>query len=352
MFISDSIHTSAAVAFSISVFCQLINHLSVLLDRFAKVKPIEEPVPIQESPHPSQSDLDRASDIASSKNEKNEDDMKESSENEITEQNGFIVPKRRRRVRRSQKDSDSESDMSDYDGSEDEELDNSAESEENWSEDEDEMGFGESGVDDDKASHRDGSEYSFQLDSGNKAFDSSSSNGNSEKSGRRSGLGADDDKANRTTQPPGLVDVAKEKYLIEIADLLSIRDKIETTLVALSPFLRWIQTSSVIKDALAANAEKTFLEKFCSILNLLLSQNWSATLEGGNSEGIQADWDVLCKGHMTEKDVMKWEMEEDRSMLGIPQLYDFVKDLQLGSVSPDEAVSEYDTYRMITIDLI
>ncbi len=352
----DSIHTSAAVAFSISVFCQLINHLSAILEQYARVQPTNTTlvVPVPPSPPlPSDGDQDHVShvsDVPSSRNEKNDDEEKESSDNDITDQNGFIVPKRRRRVRRAREDSNSESEMSDYETpefrcSDEEELEVSGESDENWSDEEIEYEESVADEETDDVSHQGESEYNFKLETGNKAFDSSSSNGHSETSGcegrrGRKGLTNGGGKSMADCGPSALLanGLVKQKFIIDPEDLLKFRARIEGTLVALSPFLRWIQTSSVIKDALAANAEKAFLEKFCSVLNLLLSQNWPSVLDEISVDELKMDWKVLCEGQITEKDIFKVELDEDRSMLGIPQLQDYVNKLQLKPVAAGDAV--------------
>lgn len=335
------------------MFCQLINHLSAILEQYARVRPTNttQAVPVPPSPPlPSDGDQDHVSDVPSSRNEKNDDEEKESSDNDITDQNGFIVPKRRRRVRRAREDSNSESEMSDYEtpgflGSDEEELEVSGESDENWSDEEIEYEESVADEETDDVSHQGESDYNFKLETGNKAFDSSSSNGHSETSGcegrrGRKCLNNGGGKSMSDCGPSALLGngIVKQKFTIDPEDLLKCRLRIEGALVALSPFLRWIQTSSVIKDALAANAEKAFLEKFCSVLNLLLSQNWSSVLDGTSVEELKTDWKILCEGQITEKDIFKLELDEDRSMLGIPQLQDYVNKLQLKPVAADDAV--------------
>lgn len=350
-----SVHTSAAVAFAISVFCQLMNHLTGTLEQHARVSQQQLSV----SPYPMiacTSDIDQASDVQSVKNETPHEEDKELSDQDGgdgSDTNGFIVPRRRIRGGRIRDgaDSNSDSEISDYEAPDfqfsDEELDveHSDDSEDNWS-DGDEIDCDED--DYDKISDsKDDSDFNSKFDAG-KAFDSSSSNGHSETSGSDRRPQGSDFKNKDTGEdvpmsnggfPDGPADSENQRFVIEDEDFKKCRSQVEATLVALSPFIRWIQATPVIKDALAGNAEKAFLQKICSALNLLLSRKWADDLEGVTLDQLKIDWKILTSENLIDKDIFQWELEEDRSMLGIPQMSSFVKDLQLGPVSAADSVS-------------
>ncbi|CAL8098859.1 unnamed protein product [Orchesella dallaii] len=359
--VSNSVHTSAAVGFAISVFCQLVNHLATILEQHSQISQgPSQTLALSPSPVPSDVDQQSIASITGSRNRETELDefeAKQSSSQEDGEKHGFTAPKRRKRRRRGRGISDSESEGSDYGTpdfiyTDEEELENS-ESDDDWeknSEDE-EIDFDGSIPDEDceKISQKDGSEYGYKFKSSSRAFDSSSSNGNSDAS--VSGVQGSKPKnsANKCSEIEisgvenpvaiGITENEKQRFMIPVEDLMQCRSQIESSLVALSPFLRWIQSSSVIKDALAANVEKVFLEKMCSALNLLVSQNWSMLLDDLSlSEELKSDWKTLCKGTVNEMSVLKWELEEDRSMLGMPHFQDFLKDLKIQDVTPNDAL--------------
>ncbi|ODM95526.1 Protein SMG5, partial [Orchesella cincta] len=336
--VTNSVHTSAAVGFAISVFCQLVNHLTTILEQHSHVKLCSsEGVALSPSPMPSDVDQISVTSVSGSRIrevETDEFDAKQSSQ-EDGDKNDFTAPKRRKRRRRGRGISDSESEGSDYGTpdfiyTDEEELENSEASDNDWeinSEDE-EMNFNGSIPEED---------CKFKS---SRAFDSSSSNGNSDASVTKTAPeleinGLDNSAAIGAVKTENY----KQKFMIPVEDLMKCRSQVEASLVALSPFLRWIQASPVIKDALAANVEKAFLEKLCSTLNLLISQNWPSLLDDLSiSEELKSDWKTLCEEPVNEKSIFKWELEEDRSALGIPHFQDFLKDLRIQSVNLNDAL--------------
>lgn len=136
----------------------------------------------------------------------------------------------------------------------------------------------------------------------------------------------------------------KERCGIDVEGLLKCQSQIGPLLIALTPFIRWLQTSPAVKDALAANAEKVFLEKLCGMLTILTSSNWAQVLddaEVGNEKvktELSNDWEALLASPATSEDpqnetsqenLFKFQLSEDRSMLGMPALKNFVQGLKV-----------------------
>jgi hypothetical protein len=185
-----------------------------------------------------------------------------------------------------------------------------------------------------------------------KAFSSSSSNGRSETSGsgENSQKSLDGLKSElfeamhrRNTYNSEIEEEGSsaggenEQMLLEVDDLLKCQSRIDPLLTALTPFIRWLQTDPAVKDALAANAEKVFLEKLCGILTLFASKNWAQSLPGVTDavkEALAIDWDKMLLVSKQDEETMsqsmfQFQLPEDRSMLGLTILASFVQDLKI-----------------------
>jgi len=170
----------------------------------------------------------------------------------------------------------------------------------------------------------------------NKAFDSSSSNGKSDSfSGSRENSQKSSTEAEQLSQQlhdeervtlsrgtPIVEENQDQKLVINLEQLMKCKNQVEGLLVAMSPFIRCLQTCSEIKDAFAANAEKIFLEKLCTILTLLVSSRWWDLLENSKlKERMEREWkELLNEDNHKSEELFCWELPEDRSMLGLPML--------------------------------
>jgi hypothetical protein len=367
------VNTPAAVGFAMSVFFQLVYQVGVILEEHSHLEiiPSQDLICAQEP-----NDIPVAPSHV---------DVESNNERVVSPSEDTILPrptsvKRRVKVgmRRGPRRADRESIPSLH--SEDSEHDDEDDASDKLCSDNDEDGddyYWDASEDESDFSYSDDEdEDDVKLSckkSGNKAFDSSSSNGKSDSVSGGSGENSQNsngqfEAADRLSQQlpeeemmtmrggtPGGLDNGSlplaalgagaenlTRLAINSEGLEKCRKQVEGLLVAMSPFIRCLQTSSEIKDAFAANAEKIFLEKLCGTLTLLASSDWTRILEevSLNTE-LQEDWDALLKDEENDvkknEDLFEWELPEDRSMLGLPMLKN-----ELGKLKINDEMSEND----------
>lgn len=367
MFCLDSIHTSPAVAFAMSIFFTIVNHLGVILEERSSIQKV-----VETCSFPCEKDIDQLSTTSSANNkDSGSGDLGEIEQPDCDEK--FKGHKKQKRTRGpcrgSRYRSSSIPSLQSFDT--DSELDeDSCEGEEHdgysdylWSESDSECSDSGDESDDQPHTVEDKRKEKLPDEERNnmcrKAFSSSSSNGRSETSGSGSrensqksteGLkqelfeairgGADNQ---RTIEESSSTGGEKQRVVIDVEDLLKCQSQIEPSLVALTPFIRWIQTYPAVKDALAANAEKVFLEKFCTILTTLASNSWAEVLPNVSKsvkDELIKNWDKLLSKDVDEqvsdKGLFSFQLSEDRSMCGFAVFSNFID----GLITNDELTSD------------
>lgn len=396
----DSVHTSPAVAFAMSVFFTLVTQLGVILEGHSTIhkiseschsrcgKDLDDVVTSHSNPQIHCEGEAIPPILSHDKPEYEESTKLKGIKQKHRKQAGACRgPRFRSSSIPSLKslESDQELDNNESDGEEDDDDQDDSDyiwSESDQSESGDEYDYQEDRTDRPKRhastdSHpREDQNCANGMDFNVKAFlSSSSSNGRSEPS--TSGSGNNSQKSIDGLQQE-LMDAfhqgkqtpfgdgesssgGEERSCIEVKSLLKCQPQIEPLLIALTPFIRWLQTSPAVKDALAANAEKIFLIKLCEILTVLTSKNWATHVVNDDDEGrgdrendtkvnqeLANDWETLLtendkeigKESRSKENLFQFQLSEDRSMLGMPALKQFLRDLKINDqLTSQEQVS-------------
>jgi hypothetical protein len=123
--------------------------------------------------------------------------------------------------------------------------------------------------------------------------------------------------------------------------------------------MRWLQVTPPVQTAFATNCEKSLLDKFCQVLNLLSSSNWGDVLKDDKQdfeyfendaektylechliqEQIQTDWDIMLTEKVGERKLFCYELPEDRSLLGLQGFGDILAELKSKVLSEKSMVS-------------
>jgi len=151
----------------------------------------------------------------------------------------------------------------------------------------------------------------------------------------------------------------KLRHVVELEDLQGCWARLEPIVVAVLPFMRWLQSSLPVQNALAASTEKEVMERLCQTLNMFESTNWSIALRqqwdkdprcAGEEQNIaeakqveaelMRDWKAVTSGKL-DGNPFSLELPEDLAMRGWSQFQPITTNLGRKCLTQNQLASPF-----------